>query len=74
MDVTPHIAQNDTNRRSAIDERTTRHLGYQVSQKKRKRIEEVFGWMWVSSPILVPCGNHADPLPAILDGGSANKK
>jgi transposase len=45
MDVTPHIAQNDTNRRSAIDERTTRHWGYQVSQKKRKRIEGTFGWM-----------------------------
>jgi transposase len=45
MEITPHIAQNDTNRRSALDERTTRHSGYQVSQKKRKRIEEVFGWM-----------------------------
>ncbi len=45
MRITPHIAQNDTNRRSAVDERTTRHAGYQVSQKKRKRIEEVFGWM-----------------------------
>jgi len=45
MDVTPHIAQNETNRRSAIDECTTRHFGYQVSQGKRKRIEEVFGWM-----------------------------
>jgi IS5 family transposase len=45
MEITPHIAQNDTNRRSAVDERTTRHAGYQVSQKKRKRIEEVFGWM-----------------------------
>jgi len=45
MDITPHIAQNDTNRRGAMDERTTRHAGYQVSQKKRKRIEEVFGWM-----------------------------
>ena len=43
MEITPHIAQNDTNRRSAVDERTTRHAGYQVSQKKRKRIEEVFG-------------------------------
>jgi hypothetical protein len=41
----PHIAQNDKNRRSAVDERTTRHAGYPVSQKKRKRIEEVFGWM-----------------------------
>jgi len=45
MEITPHIAQNDTNRRSAVDERTTRHTGYQVSQRKRKRIEEVFGWM-----------------------------
>ena len=45
MAITPHVAQNDTNRRSAVDERTTRHAGYQVSQKKRKRIEEVFGWM-----------------------------
>jgi transposase len=45
MNITPHVAQNDTNRRSAIDERTTRHDGYRVSQRKRKRIEEVFGWM-----------------------------
>jgi transposase len=45
MEITPHIAQNDTNRCSAVDERTTRHAGYRVSQKKRKRIEEVFGWM-----------------------------
>jgi len=43
--VTPHVAQNDTHRRSAIDGRTTRHDGYAVSQRKRKRIEEVFGWM-----------------------------
>jgi hypothetical protein len=44
MDVTPHVAQNNTNRRSAIDRRTTRHPGYGLSQKIRKRIEEVFGW------------------------------
>jgi transposase len=44
MNVTPHIAQNDTNRRSAIDGRTTRHAGYEVSQQKRKRVEEVLGW------------------------------
>ena len=44
--VTPHVSQN-TNRPggSAIDGRTTRHAGYQVSQRKRKRIEEVFGWL-----------------------------
>lgn len=45
LNVTPHVAQNNTNRRSAIDGRTTRHEGYQVSQRKRKRVEEVFGWM-----------------------------
>jgi transposase len=44
INVTPHIAQN-TSRRSAIDRRTTRHLGYAVSQRIRKRIEEGFGWM-----------------------------
>jgi transposase len=46
MKVTPHVSQN-TNRPggSAIDGRTTRHAGYQVSQRKRKRIEEVFGWI-----------------------------
>ena len=41
--VTPHIAQNISGRRSAIDARTTRHPGYAVSQQKRKRIEEP-GW------------------------------
>jgi len=45
MEITPHVAQNDANRRSAVDQRTTRHAGYQLSQKARKRIEEVFGWM-----------------------------
>jgi transposase len=42
--VTPHVAQNQTNRRSAIDGRTTRHRGYAISQTKRKRVEEIFGW------------------------------
>lgn len=45
LNVTPHVAQNDTNRKSAIDGRTTRHEGYKVSIRKRKRIEEIFGWM-----------------------------
>jgi transposase len=44
LNVTPHIAQNTSHRRSAIDARTTRHPGYAVSQQKRKRIEEPFGW------------------------------
>ena len=43
--VTPHIAQNCAGRRSAIDQRTTRHPGYGISQRIRKRVEEVFGWM-----------------------------
>ena len=42
---TPHVAQNTTNRRSAIDARTTRHGGYDVSQRIRKRVEEPFGWV-----------------------------
>ena len=43
--VTPHVAQNNKGRKSAIDGRTTRHPGYAVSQQKRKRVEEIFGWM-----------------------------
>jgi transposase len=43
--VTPHVAQNTSRRASRIDERTTRHEGYQQSQKKRKLVEQVFGWM-----------------------------
>ncbi len=45
IEVTPHLAQNTSNRRSAIDGRTTRHAGYATSQRVRKRVEEVFGWM-----------------------------
>ena len=45
MQVTPHVAQNNTNRASAIDGRTTRHPGYAVSLRIRKRVEEIFGWM-----------------------------
>jgi IS5 family transposase len=44
LGVTPHVAQNMTQRRSAIDGRTTRHPGYPVSQRKRKLVEEIFGW------------------------------
>src|ERR1700739_3626455 len=40
--VTPHLACKST---TVIDERTTRHLGYLISQQKRKRIEEIFGWL-----------------------------
>jgi transposase len=47
LNATPHVTQNDKGRHSAIDGRTTRHAGYQVSLRVRKRIEEVFGWMKV---------------------------
>jgi transposase len=43
--VTPHVAQNTSRRRSRIDDRTTRHDGYRQSQKKRKLVEQVFGWI-----------------------------
>jgi transposase len=45
INVRPHVAQNSSGRRSAIDKRTTRHPGYGASQRIRKRIEEAFGWM-----------------------------
>jgi transposase len=46
LQVTPHVAQNDGRRGgSALDQRTTRHAGYHISQRKRKRIEECFGWL-----------------------------
>jgi len=43
--VTPHVAQHTTKRRSAVDGRTTCWPGYALSQRARKRVEEVFGWM-----------------------------
>jgi transposase len=43
--ITPHIAQTrDHRRRSRVDRRTTRHRGYELSQRIRKRVEEIFGW------------------------------
>ena len=45
LQVTPPVAQHTTNRTSAIDGWTTRHPGYPVSQQKRKRAEEMFGWL-----------------------------
>jgi len=45
LNVRPHVAQNLSGRRSAIDKRTTRHPGYAASQRIRKRIEEAFGWI-----------------------------
>ena len=51
MNITPHVAQNTRNRRSAIDERTTRHASYQISQAKRYWVEKPFGWMKTVGPL-----------------------
>jgi transposase len=51
LQVTPHVTQNTSGRASAIDGRTTRHPGYAVSLRIRKRIEEVFGWMKAVAPL-----------------------
>ncbi|MDR7494204.1 MAG: IS5 family transposase, partial [Armatimonadota bacterium] len=45
LEVTPHVVQQTRGRASAIDARTTRHPGYAVSQQKRHRVEEIFGWL-----------------------------
>jgi transposase len=45
LGLTPHVAQNEQGRRSAIDGRTTRHPGYRHSQRRRKLVEEVFDWI-----------------------------
>jgi transposase len=59
LGFTPHVAPNTTNRRSAIDGRTTRHRGHQVSQRIRKRIEEPFGWI-KPSPVVASSATSAD--------------
>jgi hypothetical protein len=51
LGVTPHVAQNNRTRRSAIDDRTTTHAGYEISQRKRKCVEQVFGWGKTVGPI-----------------------
>jgi transposase len=50
--VTPHVAQNlSANGGSALDTRTTRYIGYEISQRCRKRIEQCFGWGKVIGPL-----------------------
>jgi hypothetical protein len=68
--VTPHVAQNTTHRRSAIDGRTTRHAGHVTSLRIRKRIEEPFGWMKTVAggrklryPQTGPLAHRATPQP-----------
>ena len=63
MNVRPHVAQNTSGRRSAIDRRTTRHPGYAASQRIRKRIEEAFGW------IKTVAGHAQDQAARVAEGG-----
>jgi hypothetical protein len=52
INATPQVAQNTTrNSGSAIDGRTTMHIGYEISQRERKRIEQCSGWRKVIGPI-----------------------
>jgi transposase len=51
LKITPHVAQNDRCRKSAIDGRTTRHTSYQISQAKRYWVEKPFGWMKSVGPL-----------------------
>jgi hypothetical protein len=51
MKITPHVAQNDRHRKSAIDGRTTRHTSYQLSRAKRYWVEKPFGWMKSVGPL-----------------------
>ena len=45
LQATPHVTQNNTNRRSAMDERTTRHAGYRISPSQRWLVEKPCGWL-----------------------------
>ncbi len=45
LNAVPHVVQNCTGRKSAIDARTTNHPGFAISQRLRKRVEEIFGWI-----------------------------
>jgi transposase len=51
LNCTPHVMQNTTNRRSAIDGRTTRHEGYRISRQKRWLVEKPFGWLKTTGPL-----------------------
>lgn len=73
--VTPHVAQNqNARRRSALDERTTRHVGYEISQRIRMRIEQVFGWTKVYGGLRKTRlrGVERTPTAAYLVGAAYN--
>src|SRR5215472_7916473 len=75
LNITPHVAQNDTRRGgSALDARTTHHPGYAVSQWIRKRIEEAFGWMKTVGGLRKTryCGRERVQMHAYLVGAAYN--
>ena len=59
LNIRPHLAQNTSGRRSAINRRTTCHPGYAVSQRIRKRIEEAFGWIKTVAGLRKTRSRHA---------------
>ena len=70
LNIAPHVAQNTTNRASAIDGRTTRHPGYAVSQIIRKRIEESFAWTKTIDCTKPNTGCRSRRVPLRLCNGS----
>ena len=64
--MTPHVAQNTSNRRSAIDGRTTRHSGYAVSLKIRAWIETHFGWLKSSAGLRQTKQRGLDQVEALF--------
>ena len=70
LKVTPHVAQNlEGPGGSAIDARTTQHVGYAISQRKRKRIEECFGWL----KTIAHCGRFGIVESSRWDGSSPSR-
>jgi hypothetical protein len=74
MNVTSYVAQNTSDRRSAIERRTTRHSGYGASRRIRKRIGGAFGWIKTvagQEKTRFPAGSVSSPASVTLRGRSA---
>src|SRR5258708_39399215 len=72
--IAPHIARIEGRTTPGLDARTTRHAGYAISQRKRKRVEEIFGWMKAYGGLrrTLPRGLARGPLHAYLLGAASN--
>jgi hypothetical protein len=78
MKVIPHVAAKTGS--SAIDDSTTRHVGYQASQIVRKRIEEAFGWVKAAAGFArastgvwpASAGSAPSPWPPTISSGCRN--